>query len=96
MITLISNEVLSWSWEKKRFIALDTKIKFVTRESQKIDSKVPNLSCGSGNQFRNRRCDDPPVLYGGASCPRNALYNETIDGTGIQQQQHVQQPSKKF
>ena len=52
------------------------------------------ISCGIGNNFRNRRCDNPPMLYGGSHCTSNADYIETMDPTGIQQQLDVKQPGK--
>ena len=47
-------------------------------------------SCDGGNQTRIRVCNDPPAAQGGSMCASSAMYTETLDGTGIQKQQHDQ------
>jgi len=47
-------------------------------------------TCGGGNQTRIRLCDDPAAAHGGATCTANASYTESVNGSGIQQQEAMQ------
>ena len=42
--------------------------------------------CGGGYQTRTRHCNDPIPFYGGANCSENAIYTESLDSAGIQQE----------
>ena len=47
-------------------------------------------SCAGGNRARTRTCDDPAAKNGGANCNSDDSYIETLNDTGIQKQQEIQ------